>query len=145
LGAWKETAVRTLLKVACGAYVLALIGTTVAFFVQQHVTYHDHIDADRRSADEPVRAVVVPVVRSDASPSDIKGEVDIRFINTRPLTAHASMGNEIEEHLLSLFWMNIASAAVVCLLCVATLKGGAAPNQRVQSDAASRNDGRGDG
>jgi hypothetical protein len=137
LGAWKETAVRTLLKVACAAYVLALIATTVAFFVQRHVTYSNHIDADRRSADEPVRAVVVPVVRSDGSPSHVKGEVDIRFISKRPLAAHASMGNEIEEHLLSLFWMNIASAVVVCLLCVAVLRGGPAPNQHVLSDAAS--------
>ena len=71
---------RTLLKVACAAYVLVLIGTTVAFFVQRHVTYHDRIRADPRSADEPVRAIVVPVVLSDGSPSGVGGEVDIRFI-----------------------------------------------------------------
>ena len=109
---------RLVLKISIAAYLVVVVGTTAAFLIQQQVAYDDHIRPARQSHDRAFRAVVTPVI-SEASiePQDVR----IQFLDTSVVDAHARLGNEIEEHMMSLFWLNLATSIVICVLCLATL------------------------
>jgi len=130
---------RLVLKTAVVAYFIVVVATTAMFFIQQQITYNDHIRPARKLGDRAFRAVITPGKLSDfggvVAPAK-SGEaleqqmVTIQFLDTQAVNAHAGLGNEIEEHMLSLLWLNLATSVVVGVLCLATLKLSPQPERK---------------
>ena len=91
------------LKVGAVVYGLVLAGCTVAYFIQRNVVFGDHIRPGREHARDFI-AVEIKEKGSDAA-----READLKFLNSSVVTNPLRMGNELEEHLQSLLFANLAT------------------------------------
>lgn len=92
------------IKAGLAVYVLVMFGCVIAFFMQKSITYSDHIHPARERMMEAMGASL------DAA--------EIAEHNRHLSEASIGMGNEIEEHLLSLLVANLATGVflVFCIL-----------------------------
>ncbi len=104
---------RTSVKIAVGMYLLVMAGCVAAFFVQQSVVYSDHIRPGREQSRSPV-----PVTLKDKTSGEVR-EAEISFVNDSVVTNPLRMGNEIEEHLLSLMVANLATGVMFVFVVIA--------------------------
>ncbi|REK36653.1 MAG: hypothetical protein DWQ45_08480 [Planctomycetota bacterium] len=126
-----EAEMRQILKVAIAGYLLVVVGASAAFLIQQQVAYNDHIRPARKSRDPAFRAVVTPV---GTEASIATQEVTIQFVDRSMIDAPARLGNEIEEHMMSLFGLNLATGVMVCVLCLTTLRFTRPPGDGVKPE-----------
>jgi hypothetical protein len=109
----KGNKMKTSVKIALGMYLLVMAGCVAAFFVQQSVVYGDHIRPGREQSRFPVA-----VTFKDKVSGEIR-EAEIAFVNDAIAANPLRMGNEIEEHLLSLMTANLATGAMLVFLVIA--------------------------
>jgi len=104
---------RTSVKIAVGMYLVVMAGCVVAFFVQQSVVYGDHIRPGREQSRTPMAVTFKDKVTGE------ERQAEITFVNDSLATNPLRMGNEIEEHLLSLMTANLATGAMLVFLVIA--------------------------
>ncbi len=104
---------KTSVKVAVGIYLLVMSGCIVAFFTQQSIVYGDHIRPGHQQSRSPVA-----VTLKDKATGEIR-EAEISFLNRSVVTNPLRMGNEIEEHLLSLMVANLATGIMLVFVVIA--------------------------
>ena len=107
---------RTSVKIALGTYLLVMAGCVVVFFLQQSIVYGDHITPGREQSRSPVVVTFKDNVSQEAR------EAEITFVNDAIATNPLRMGNEIEEHLLSLMAANLATGAMLVFLVISGFK-----------------------
>jgi len=117
---------RTSVKIAVGMYLLVMAGCVVAFFVQQSTVYGDHIRPGCQQSRSPVAVTFKDKVSGEAR------EAEITFVDDSMATNPLRMGNEIEEHLLSLMAANLATGAMLVFLVI----GGFGKVEPAGADAA---------
>lgn len=111
---------KTSVKTAIAVYLVVMAGCVVAFFVQQSVVYSDHITPGREQAQSPVT-----ITLRDKQSGEVR-EAEITFVNDSIVTSPLRMGNEIEEHLLSLM---VAILATGMMLLFVAITGSKKANQ----------------
>src|SRR5262245_57245118 len=79
----------------------------IGFFVQQSVVYGDHIRPGRETAHSPIAVTV-----RDKESGQVR-EAEIAFLDNSIASSPLRMGNEIEEHLLSLMTANLATGLML--------------------------------
>ncbi len=92
------------MKVALAVYVIVMLVSVSSFFMQKKVTYNDHINPAREK-----------ILSSMGTSPEIALSVEYnRYLSEKSI----GMGNEIEEHLLSLLVANLATGIflVFCIL-----------------------------
>ena len=107
---------KTSLKIAIGLYLLVMVGCLLTFFVQQGIVKSDHINPGRKNSGNPV-----PIVLKDKVSGESQ-EAEIIFIDGSIVTNPLRMGNEIEEHLLTLLLANLATGAMLVFLAIGVSK-----------------------
>jgi hypothetical protein len=103
---------RNSVKIAVALYLLAMVGCLAAFFVQQSVVYTDHIRPGLARSHMPIA-----VTLEDKATGDTR-HAEITLVNDSLATNPPRMGNEIEEHLLSLLAANLATGVMLVFLLI---------------------------
>ncbi|MHB1037706.1 MAG: hypothetical protein ACYC35_24595 [Pirellulales bacterium] len=98
---------KTSVKIAVAVYLLVMVGCLAAFFVQQSVVYSDHITPGREQSRAPMA-----VTLKDKATGESR-QAEITLLDDSIATNPPRMGNEIEEHLLSLLAANLATGAML--------------------------------
>ena len=106
---------KTSVRIAIAAYIIAMAGCTVAFFVQQSIVY-SHITPVRQRPHSPMA-----VTLKDRQSGELR-EAELTFVNDSVVTNPLGMGNEIEEHLLSLLAANWATGIVLLFVAITGTK-----------------------
>jgi hypothetical protein len=101
---------KTTLKIAIAIYLIVMVGCVIVFFVQQSVVYGNHIKPGRETSHSPVA-----VTFRDKQSGQVH-EAEITFVNDSIATNPLRMGNEIEEHLLSLMTANLATGLMLLVV-----------------------------
>ena len=108
---------KTSVKVAVAVYLLVMVGCLAAFFVQQSVVYSDHITPGREQSRTPMA-----VTFKDKATGETR-QAEITLLDDSIATNPLRMGNEIEEHLLSLLAANLATGAMLIFIVLEGAKG----------------------
>jgi hypothetical protein len=98
---------KTSVKLTIAVYLAVMMGCLVSFFVQQSIVYDDHIRPGRRGSKSPVAITLM-----DKQSGEIQ-EAELTFVNDSLVTNPLRMGNEIEEHLLSVMVANVATGMLL--------------------------------
>ena len=107
---------KTPVKIAIATYLVVMAGCVVAFFAQQSVVYGDHIRQGREQSQSPVA-----IMLRDKQSGETR-EAEMTFVNDSIATNPLRMGNEIEEHLLSLMVANLATGMMLLFVAVTRLE-----------------------
>ena len=101
-------------KIAVAVYLVVMAGCVVAFFAQQSLVYGEHIVPGLQYSRSPVA-----VTLRDAQ----SGEVHyFTFVDDSVVADPLRMGNEIEEHLLSLMVANLATGVMLLFVVMTASK-----------------------
>jgi hypothetical protein len=107
---------RTSVKIGVAVYLVVMAGCVVAFFAQQSVVNGDHIRPGLRDSRSPVG-----ITLRDRQSGEVR-EAELTFVNDSVVTNPLRMGNEIEEHLLSLMAANLATGMMLLFVAVTASK-----------------------